>query len=320
MATRKTGLGRGLGNLISGGISKPAAKKTAAKKSTASTAKKQPKAEAPAAPPPADTGLFELPIGKLVPNPHQPRRDFDEEHLRELAESIASEGLLQPVVARKVGEQYELIAGERRWRACQSLKMKVIPVRVIKASDASSASLSLIENLQREGLNPIEEALGYTSLMRDFDLTQEQVAHRVGKGRATIANCMRLLALGKEVQGFLRKGLLSTGHAKVILGLGDGAQQTVLARRIVESGCSVREAERLAKQVKDDRGETAARAGSSKRPPAEEAAINEIVSKLSHRFKTRASVKHGHKKGKIVIEYFGNSDLARILEEMGIEN
>jgi len=319
MASRKTGLGRGLGNLISGGVTKPTAKKAAKKTAASASSKKKVVAEEPKAPP-AETGLFELPIGKLVANPHQPRRDFDEEHLKELAESIASEGLLQPVVARKVGDTFELIAGERRWRACQSLKMKTLPVRVIKASDASSASLSLIENLQREGLNPIEEALGYTSLMRDFDLTQEQVAHRVGKGRATIANCMRLLALGKEVQGFLRKGLLSTGHAKVILGLGDSAQQTVLARRIVESGCSVREAERLAKQVKDDRGQTAAGAGSSNRPPSEEAAINEIESKLSHRFKTRASVKHGHKKGRIVIEYFGNGDLARILEEMGIEN
>lgn len=318
MASRKTGLGRGLGNLISGGISKPAAKKAATKTTAPSNAKTQEPAEpAPLVTP--DTGLLELPIGMLEPNPHQPRRDFDEEHLKELADSIASEGLLQPVVARKVGDKYQLIAGERRWRACQSLGLKTLPVRVIKASDASSASLSLIENLQREGLNPIEEALGYTSLMRDFDLTQELVAQRVGKGRATIANSMRLLALGKEVQGFLRKGLISTGHAKVILGLSDSAQQTVLARRIVESGCSVREAERLAKQVKDDRGQTAARAGKS-RPPSEEAAINEIESKLTHRFKTRTSVKHGHKKGKIVIEYFGNEDLARILEEMGIEN
>ena len=317
MAKRKTGLGRGLGSLISGGISKSehakkSAKKTAVKK-TAAAAREKPASNAE-----PTSGFAELPISTIEPNPFQPRRDFVEAQLNELAESIRSEGLLQPVVVRQVGKNYQLIAGERRWRACQKLKLKTIPVQVVEASDASSATLSLIENLQREGLNPIEEALGYASLSRDFDLTQEQVGERVGKGRATIANALRLLQLEKEIQGFLRKGHLSTGHAKVLLGVEEPAQRTMLARRIVEEGSSVRDTERYARQIKESRGKGAAKTGSN-RPAGETAAVREIQDKISKRFKTRASIKHGPKKGRIVIEYFGNDDLARILEEMGVE-
>ena len=241
MAKRKTGLGRGLGSLISGGVSKSEPVKKVSKKAATKqvTSEKATVAEAPAMP--AANGFLELPISSIKPNPYQPRRDFVEEHLAELAESIRSEGLLQPIVVRKVGEAYQLIAGERRWRACQKLKLKTIPVRLVEASDASSATLSLIENLQREGLNPIEEALGFASLLRDFDLTQEQVGERVGKGRATIANALRLLQLETDIQGYLRKGHLSTGHAKVLLGIEDPAQRNILARRIVEEGSSVRE-------------------------------------------------------------------------------
>jgi ParB family chromosome partitioning protein len=319
MAKRKTGLGRGLGSLISGGVSKKeTVKRTANKiveKKAASPASK-PESEAEAQP---STGFYELAISAIEPNPYQPRRDFAEAQLNELAESIRSEGLLQPVVVRKAGKNYQLIAGERRWRACQQLKLKTIPVRVVEASDASSATLSLIENLQREGLNPIEEALGFASLLRDFDLTQEQVGERVGKGRATIANALRLLQLEKEIQGFLRKGHLSTGHAKVLLGVEEPTQRTLLARRVVEQGSSVRELERFARQIKESRGQPGSKAGSS-RPAGELAAIKELQDKISKRFKTRTSIKHGPKKGRIVIEYFGNDDLTRILEEMGVES
>jgi ParB family transcriptional regulator, chromosome partitioning protein len=316
MAKRKTGLGRGLGSLISGGVSKPEpAKKSVPKKVTEATNSKTNSIEPASAP----SGFLELDITAIQPNPYQPRRDFAELQLQELADSIRSEGLLQPVVVRMVGQTYQLIAGERRWRACQQLKLKTIPVRVVEASDASSATLSLIENLQREGLNPIEEALGFASLLRDFDLTQEQVGERVGKGRATIANSLRLLQLEKEIQGFLRKGHLSTGHAKVLLGIEESAQRTMLARRVIEEGSSVRETERLARLVNESRGQPANKAGPA-RPAREEAAVKELQDKITKRFKTRASIKHGHKKGKIIIEYFGNDDLARILEEMGIES
>ncbi len=156
----------------------------------------------------------DLNIDAIEPNPFQPRRDFNEAHLAELAESICSEGLLQPIVVRKDGATYQLIAGERRWKACRQLNLKTIPARVVEASDASSAAISLIENLQREGLNPIEEAVGFASLLRDFDLTQEQVGERVGKGRATIANALRLLQLDKEVQGYIRKGPFVAGSCQ----------------------------------------------------------------------------------------------------------
>ena len=317
MAKRKTGLGRGLGSLISGGVSKSESAKKTAKKAAAKKAPAKAK-EKPAAQEDTSAGFAELPISSIEPNPYQPRRDFVEAHLNELAESIRSEGLLQPVVVRKVGKNYQLIAGERRWRACQQLKLKTIPVRLVEASDASSATLSLIENLQREGLNPVEEALGYASLLRDFDLTQEQVGERVGKGRATIANALRLLQLEKEIQGFLRKGHLSTGHAKVLLGVKEPAQRTMLARRVVEEGSSVRDTEKYARQIKESRGQGSSKSNSS-RPASETAAVRELQDKISKRFKTRASIKHGPKKGRIVIEYFGNDDLARILEEMGVE-
>lgn len=318
MAKRKTGLGRGLGSLISGGVSKSEPARKAAKKAATNKDKtKAPVMEAAAEP--SGNGFLELSITSIEPNPYQPRRDFVEEHLKELAESIRSEGLLQPIVVRKVGENYQLIAGERRWRACQRLKLKTIPVRVVEASDASSATLSLIENLQREGLNPIEEALGFASLLRDFDLTQEQVGERVGKGRATIANALRLLHLETDIQGFLRKGHLSTGHAKVLLGVEDPTQRNILARRVVEEGASVRETERLARLLKDSRGQAVNKTTGS-RPAGEQAAIKELEDKISKRFKTRASIRHAPKKGRIVVEYFGNDDLARILEEMGVES
>ena len=315
MAKRKTGLGRGLGSLISGGVKKT----ESSEQSKGAEATPSDTTGAEAAESAATNGYVELPITSIEPNPFQPRRDFAESHLNELAESIRSEGLLQPVVVRKAGKNFQLIAGERRWRACQQLKLKTIPVRIVEASDASSATLSLIENLQREGLNPIEEALGYASLLRDFDLTQELVGERVGKGRATIANALRLLQLEKEIQGFLRKGHLSTGHAKVLLGVEESAQRTMLARRIVEEGSSVRETERLARQLKEARGQTGAKAG-SKRPAGEKGALRELEDKISKRFKTRASIKHGAKKGRITIEYFGNDDLSRILDEMGVES
>jgi len=319
MAKRKTGLGRGLDSLISGGVSKSDPSKNTTEKSASK------KTDSASTTPLSESGLTESPgfaelaISAIEPNPFQPRRDFVEAQLNELAESIRSEGLLQPIVVRKAGKNYQLIAGERRWRACQQLKLKTIPVRIVEASDASSATLSLIENLQREGLNPIEEALGFASLLRDFDLTQEQVGERVGKGRATIANALRLLQLENEIQGFLRKGHLSTGHAKVLLGVEEPTQRTILARRIVEEGSSVRDTERYARLVKESRGQPTSKAGSS-RPAGEQAAVKELQDKITKRFKTRASIKHGPKKGRIIIEYFGNDDLARILEEMGVES
>src|SRR5471032_1228580 len=186
-ALPKSRLGRGLGGLIAAG--KPATPVTSA---PAADGVHGPPAAAPTA---AMSGYQEIAVHLIEPSPYQARRDIPVEQLNELAESIRSEGLLQPVVVRRQGEKFQLIAGERRWRAFQQLKLKVIPARIVEASNASSAALGLIENLQREGLNPIEEAHGFASLIRDFDLTQESAADRVGKARATVANTLRLLAL-----------------------------------------------------------------------------------------------------------------------------
>ncbi len=261
--------------------------------------------------------FMELAVSKVEPNPFQPRREFEESQLSDLAESIRSEGLIQPIVVREVDGRFQLIAGERRWRAFKLLKLSKIPARIIKAGDSSSASMALIENLQRENLNPIEESMGYASLLRDFDLTQEQVAERVGKGRATIANSLRLLTLPDEVRGYLSTGLLSTGHAKVLLGLEAKQEQTLIARRIIEDGVSVRGTEGLIDSMK--RSGKGKQAGGRSVNPAEAAAIEDIEKRMVSYLNAKVALKHAAKKGKIVIEYTGNDDLQRILEKIGLE-
>ncbi|MEO6873539.1 MAG: ParB/RepB/Spo0J family partition protein, partial [Opitutaceae bacterium] len=242
-AAPKSRLGRGLGGLIASVSAAPKLALTTAALPTPAPV------SAPSAP-----GYLEIAVHLIEPSPYQARREVTPEQLAELADSIRSEGLLQPIVVRKKGDKYELIAGERRWRAFQQLKLKAIPARLVEASNASSAALGLIENLQREGLNPIEEAHGYASLIRDFDLTQETAADRVGKARATVANTLRLLALDAEIQGFLAKNLLSVGHAKVLLGIGDTAQRGLLARRVIEEGLNVRLTEKLVQERKASAG------------------------------------------------------------------
>jgi ParB family chromosome partitioning protein len=307
MALPKSRLGRGLGALIASGTLVAPKIETKAAASPAATPLL---AAAPAAP-----GFQEVPVHLVEPSPYQPRKDIHPEQLKELAESIRAEGLLQPIVVRKVGAKFQLIAGERRWRAFQSLKLKTIPARVLEASNASSAALTLIENLQREGLNPIEEAYGYASLIRDFDLTQEQTSERVGKGRATVANSLRLLSLDAEIQGYLAKGLLSAGHAKVLLGLEEAMRRAILARRVIEEGLSVRVLEKLAKS------HPASPAGQGKGravPPAEAAAVMDIQKRLTTHLGARVSLQHTPKRGRIVIEYAGNNDLQRILDKIGL--
>jgi ParB family chromosome partitioning protein len=320
MANSKSRLGRGLGGLIAA-----AAKPAPAPAPTAPSSASAPvPAPTPVAPPAAPNGFIEIAVTAIVPSPYQARKDIAPEQLQELAESIRSEGLLQPVVVRKQPDgKYQLIAGERRWRAFQLLKIKVIPARLVAANDASSAALGLIENLQREGLNPLEEAYGYASLIRDFDLTQEAAAERVGKPRASVANSLRLLSLDGEMQGYLAKGLLSVGHAKVLLGVEDAAQRALLARRVIEDGLSVRATEALVQAKKNLANAPAPAAGSpaaaKKLNPADSAAIASIEKRLTSHFGARIAVQHAGKKGKIVIPYAGNDDLQRILEKLGFE-
>ena len=357
MAQQKKNLGRGLGALISnsavahanaasynrkakpapvpakksGKKNVPAAKSVPAGKRATPPAPNKPKskpvpvpapvakAPAPAVPAAAALPFREIAVGCVVPAPHQSRRVFDEDSLRELAESIRAEGLLQPIVVREIGDgNFELIAGERRWRAFQLLKLKMIPARIVKASDASSAAMTLIENLQRKDLNPIEEAIGLGSLMRDFNLTQEAVSERVGKARSSVANALRLLSLDTEIQGFIATGMLSVGHAKVLLGLTDKAMQTLLARRFVETQCSVRVAEDLAKRAREGKPAAGTPATPVVRQISEE--IFRIEKTLCSFFHTKVLVKHGKKSGKILIEYRGNDELARLLECFGVKN
>lgn len=332
---KSSGLGRGLKSLISasavaqaktasfsrgksGGAPVPAPQKKTVSAASAPAGKTPESVPAPQ--PERALPFREISVEAVVPAPHQSRKTFDEAALRELADSIRAEGLLQPIVVREVpGGKFELIAGERRWRAFRLLKLKMIPARVVEASDASSAAMTLIENLQREDLNPIEEAVGLGSLMRDFNLTQEAVSERVGKARSSVANALRLLSLEPEIQGFVASGMLSAGHAKVLLSVEDKAQRLLLARRFVETQCSVRAAEDLAKRARE--GKTLVPAGSAEpvvRRISEE--IFRIEKLLCSRFHTKVLVKHGKKSGKILIEYRGNDELARLLECFGVKD
>lgn len=316
-AAPKSRLGRGLGGLIA--AAKPAAP-TPNSAPSATAADKPSAAPAPAPAPTGAPGYLEVGVHLIEPSPYQARREITPEQLSELAESIRSEGLLQPIVVRKAGEKFQLIAGERRWRAFQLLKIKSIPARIVEASNASSAALGLIENLQREGLNPIEEAHGYASLIRDFDLTQESAAERVGKGRASVANSLRLLSLEPDLQGYVAKNMLSVGHAKVLLGIEDPAQRGLLGRRIIEEGLSVRVTEKLALNAKALNGTTVPRVAAKPGLSAKDAStVNGIEKKLTSHLGARVALMHTPKKGRIVIEYRGNDDLQRLLEKLGVE-
>ncbi|HNX04109.1 MAG TPA: ParB/RepB/Spo0J family partition protein [Opitutales bacterium] len=293
VAPKKARLGRGLDELIAGGI--PGAGPDKASD-----------------PLPSPELFREIDITLVEPSPHQPRREMDEALIAELAESIRQEGLLQPVVVREDKGRFQLVAGERRWRACQKLGQKKILARVVHVGESSAAAIALIENLQRENLNPVDESLGFASLMHDFDLTQDAVAQRVGKPRSSIANSLRLLALGKEIQGFISKGILSVGHAKVLLGLEKDEERTLLARRIVERGLSVRDTERLVQGMKRTRSQDPAKT----RAAAEDAALKDIQKRLQSHLGTSVELKHAAKHGRIVIDYYGSDDLERIIDKL----
>lgn len=329
MSSSKSRLGRGLGGLISGPgnsaaksqeapakkSAKPPAKKGTAKASAGASAGKTATTAAESEATPNMPGYREIKLREIIANPYQPRREINPQYVEELAKSIEAEGLIQPIVVRRKKNKFELIAGERRFLAFKDLRREAIPARVIEASDASSAALALIENLQRENLNPVDEALGYASLLRDFDLTQEAAAERVGKSRAAVANALRLLSLSSEIQGFLSRRLISTGHAKVLLGLESETHRKLLARRIIETGMSVREAEAQVRRLKDGSVQSGT---TRKAPERENTAIRDLEKRMGDHFNTRVALKHSPKKGRITIEYYGNDDLDRILEKLGL--
>jgi len=260
-----------------------------------------------------------LALDKILPSPLQPRVDFPAEHLHELVESIRERGIIQPLIVRKVDGKFELIAGERRWRAAKELSLTEAPAIVREASDREVLELALIENLQREGLNPIEEATAYQRLSGDFGLTQEDIAKRVGKSRASVANAMRLLDLAPDVQSLLKHERISVGHAKVLLSLKSHEEQKLLADQIIRQSASVRVAEKLAAQHLAATGKSGkSRTKSSSAGVGLTPAVKRIENLLTHRLSTRVVIHHGEKKGSIQIEYYGDDDLNRILSTLGM--
>ncbi|MDZ4742291.1 MAG: ParB/RepB/Spo0J family partition protein [Verrucomicrobiota bacterium] len=264
--------------------------------------------------------VYELEIDKIHKNRFQPRRVFKEEEINELASSIKTHGIIQPVVVRKSDTGYELISGERRLRASQSIGAKTVRAIIREASDSQIAELALIENIQRENLNAIEEAEAYQTLIDIFNLRQEDVAGRVGKNRATITNSLRLLSLQSEVRQHVATGHLSVGHAKVLMGLDDAQIQLDAAEKIIKSGLSVRQTEILVSELKRS---VARNKDHGKHSELElDTTMTNLIEQIERSFRqklgTKVQIKHGKDKGSIMIEYYGNDDLNRVLESLGI--
>jgi ParB family chromosome partitioning protein len=259
----------------------------------------------------AATGLQEIPIAAIRPNPQQPREHFDEESLASLADSIREVGLLQPVLVRRQGDEFELIAGERRWRAARRVGMQTLPAIIRNADNATMLQQAIVENIQREELNPLEEAGAYQQLIEDFALTHDEVAARVGKSRTTITNTLRLLQLPPAIQRSLKEGSLRMGHARALLGTPDRAFQEQLARRIVAEDLSVREVEE-AIRTHDGAAPRRAAPGPKLRPPG----ILELEGLLGDHLDTRVRITMGPRHGRMQVEFANLEDLERIYRVM----
>lgn len=259
----------------------------------------------------SDNGIKQIRLSLIEPNKKQPRKSFDKEKIEALAVSIKENGLIQPIIITpSKNGMYKIVAGERRWRASKKAGLKEIPAVVRDYSEEQIAQIALIENLQREDLNPIEEALGYKTLLEEFNLTQELVSKRIGKSRSAIANSMRLLSLEDQIQKLLISGEISSGHARAILSVDDNELRLALSKRIIEDNLNVRQAEALSKQLQKKKPQ--------KKPSGKNSAyaieIESIQNKLSSSLGTKVKISHTDKKGKIEIEYYGNDDLERILK------
>ena len=257
---------------------------------------------------------------QVVPSPLQPRTHFIESPLDELVESIRQHGIIQPLIVRPVAGKLELIAGERRWRAAGKLGLATVPVIEREASDRDVLEMALIENLQREDLNPMEEAAGYVRLAKEFAMKQDEIASRVGKSRASVANAMRLLDLHADVQLLVAQGRLTVGHAKAVLAIKDHAEQLLVSDQIIRRQLTVRAAEKLSQSIAN--GGNGSGADGSKPAVSREVDVHvrAIVNRLREHLATHVSIQHLAKKGKIEIEYYGNDDLARLLELMGLRS
>lgn len=306
MAAKRKGLGKGINNLIpETDVIRSTPKKKTEKKEVVKEVVKEVIKEVKV-PVPGDTMMK---ISDIEPNREQPRKNFDKEALQELADSIKQFGIIQPIVVQKKDDYYEIIAGERRWRAAKLAKLKEVPVIIKEYSDREVMEIALIENIQRKDLNPIEEALAYKSLIDEYSLKQEELANRVSKSRTAIANSMRLLKLTDSVQNMLINDEISMGHARALLTLEQEDLQIEAAKTIVSKGLSVRDTEKLVKSIFNPK--------QVKLPiPSAEAAIYDaIANKLREKMGTKVSINHKKNgKGKIEIEYYSQEELERLLE------
>jgi ParB family chromosome partitioning protein len=263
-----------------------------------------------------------VPLSEIIPSPLQPRKSFRADQLQELIESIRERGIIQPLIVRRVEDKCELIAGERRWRAASQLGLKEVPVIIRHASDRDVLELALIENLQREDLNPIEEASAYRRLAEEFALRQEDIAQRVGKSRSVVANSIRLLDLHSQVQSYLAQGRLTVGHAKALLALQNQEEQLMAAELAIRQSATVRMTEKLvASQLGRQGLNRTRRSGvraSQEGAPVVRNAVGNLENRMRERFGTDVKIHHAEKKGRIEIHYYGNDDLERILSLLGI--
>lgn len=260
------------------------------------------------------SGLQQIPVSAIRPNPQQPREHFDEESLAALAESIREVGVLQPVLVRRQGEAFELIAGERRWRAARRVGLQTVPAIVRIADDAAMLQQAIVENVQREQLNPLEEAAAYQQLIEDFGLTHDEVADRVGRSRATITNMLRLLQLPPSIQRYVRDGSLRMGHARALLGTPDRAFQEQLAKRAVKDDLSVREVEEAIRARDGDQAKPAS--STARAPRLRPPGLLELEELLGDYLETRVRITMGPKHGKVQIDFATLEDLERIYRVM----
>lgn len=287
---QKRALGRGLGSLIPGGKSQNSAK----------------------------TGITELLTGDIITNPNQPRKLFAKDALNELAASIEEKGILQPIVVRPIGGgKYELVAGERRYRAAKQIRMETVPVVIREIKDDEVLELALIENIQRQDLNPIEEALAYKELLSRFQYTQDELAKRIGKDRSSIANTLRLLKLPDKIRDFVINNQITMGHARAILGIDDKQMQIEVAHKIVENHISVREAEALIKRLKESEQEQYLEEEQTEVVQTNSAEpMNHLEKKLKDCLRTLVKIKGNPKKGKITIKYSSEEDFKKITDRL----
>ncbi|MFP4600518.1 MAG: ParB/RepB/Spo0J family partition protein [Persicimonas sp.] len=260
-----------------------------------------------------------LALDEIRPADVQPRCDFDEAGLRELAESIGESGVIQPLVVRQADDGYELIAGERRWRAAQMAGEEQVPAVVKDVTDAEAYALALVENVQREDLNPMEEASAYARLLEEYEFTQDDIAQQVGKSRSTVANAVRLLTLPQKVCNLVATGELSAGHARALVGLSANIAQR-LATRIVKQGLTVRQAEELARSMKEKEGDKKPKPGSDKPTYREDSQTRHITNQLQHALGTRVKLRDKHGKGKVEIYYDDYEVLQTVLDRIGVKD